>query len=51
MKVELLIEVEIGFGPLDTGSLADSANQEPGTPIYGNMITLREASEEGGWRS
>ena len=39
-----LIE-EIGFGPLDTGSLADSANQEPGTPIYGNMITLREASE------
>jgi predicted dinucleotide-binding enzyme len=39
-----LIE-EIGFGPLDTGSLADSAGQEPGTPIYGNMITLREARE------
>jgi len=36
---------EIGFGPLDTGSLADSANQEPDTPIYGNMITLREARE------
>ena len=39
-----LIE-EIGFGPLDTGSLADSTGQEPGTPIYGNMITLREARE------
>jgi 8-hydroxy-5-deazaflavin:NADPH oxidoreductase len=36
---------EIGFGPLDTGSLSDSTNQEPGTPIYGNMITLREARE------
>ena len=36
---------EIGFGPLDTGSLADSTNQEPETPIYGNMITLREARD------
>jgi 8-hydroxy-5-deazaflavin:NADPH oxidoreductase len=36
---------EIGFGPLDTGSLSNSTNQEPGTPIYGNMITLREARD------
>jgi 8-hydroxy-5-deazaflavin:NADPH oxidoreductase len=42
--VASLIE-EIGFGPLDTGSLANSVNQEPDTPIYGNMITLREARE------
>lgn len=39
-----LIE-QIGFGPLDTGSLANSTNQEPDTAIYGNMITLREARE------
>jgi predicted dinucleotide-binding enzyme len=36
---------EIGFGPLDAGSLADSKNQEPDTPIYGNAITLAEARE------
>ena len=42
--VAKLVE-EIGFGPLDTGSLADSVNQEPDTPIYGNMVTLREARE------
>jgi predicted dinucleotide-binding enzyme len=35
----------IGFGPLDMGSLADSKSQEPDTPIYGNMIALREARE------
>jgi predicted dinucleotide-binding enzyme len=40
--VARLIE-DIGFGPLDSGSLADSVNQEPGTPIYGNAITVREA--------
>ena len=27
------------------GSLADSKSQEPDTPIYGNMIALREARE------
>ena len=42
--VARLVE-EIGFGPLDTGSLADSARQEPGTPIYGSAITLREARD------
>jgi 8-hydroxy-5-deazaflavin:NADPH oxidoreductase len=40
--VARLVE-EIGFGPLDTGSLSNSTNQEPGTPIYGNMITRRKA--------
>jgi 8-hydroxy-5-deazaflavin:NADPH oxidoreductase len=43
-RVADLVE-QIGFGPLDTGSLEDSKNQEPGTPIYGNMIPLREARE------
>ena len=42
--VAALVE-EIGFAPLDTGSLEDSKNQEPDTPIYGNMISLREARE------
>ena len=36
---------EIGFGPLDAGSLAASTAQEPGTPIYGSAITLREARQ------
>lgn len=34
---------DIGFGPLDAGPLAKGVEQEPGTPIYGNAITLREA--------
>lgn len=42
--VAALVE-EIGFGPLDMGSLANSSAQEPETPIYGNPITLREARE------
>ena len=37
-----LIE-EIGFGPLDTGSLAHSKVQEPGSPIYNVDMTLDEA--------
>lgn len=42
--VATLVE-EIGFGPLDAGSLAASVRQEPGTPPYGRAITLREAQE------
>lgn len=34
---------EIGFGPYDTGSLADSKIQEPGTRIYNVDMTLDEA--------
>jgi 8-hydroxy-5-deazaflavin:NADPH oxidoreductase len=38
-----LIE-EIGFAPIDTGSLAEGgARQQPGTPIYNNPMTAREA--------
>ena len=33
----------IGFGPLDTGSLADSKIQEPGTAIYNVDMTVKEA--------
>jgi 8-hydroxy-5-deazaflavin:NADPH oxidoreductase len=38
-----LIE-EIGFAPIDTGSLGEGgARQQPGTPIYNNPMTAREA--------
>jgi hypothetical protein len=37
-----LIE-EIGFGPLDTGSLEHSKVQEPGAAIYNVDMTLNEA--------
>ncbi|MCU0494414.1 MAG: hypothetical protein MUD01_22730, partial [Chloroflexaceae bacterium] len=37
-----LIE-EIGFGPLDIGSLHESARQEPGSPIYNKDMTVAEA--------
>ncbi len=34
---------EIGFGPLDIGSLAQSKAQEPGTKIYNVDMTVNEA--------
>jgi hypothetical protein len=34
---------EIGFGPLDVGSLHDSTKQEPDTPIYNRDFTVAEA--------
>ena len=34
---------EIGFGPLDIGSLAESKAQEPGTRIYNVDMTVNEA--------
>lgn len=37
-----LIE-EIGFAPVDTGSLHDSTRQEPDSPIYNQPITALEA--------
>lgn len=40
--VSRLIE-EIGFAPIDTGSLKDSHKQEPGSPIYNNPITPEQA--------
>jgi hypothetical protein len=40
--VSELIE-EVGFTPVDTGSLADSHRQEPGSPIYNDPMTPAEA--------
>lgn len=34
---------EIGFAPLDMGSLHDSTRQEPDSPIYNKDVTLAEA--------
>ena len=42
--VSRLIE-EIGFAPIDTGSLKDSYRQEPGAPIYNNPMTPERARE------
>ena len=40
-----LIE-EIGFGPVDTGSLAEGGRrQQPNTPLYNQVITRREGIE------
>lgn len=39
-----LIE-EIGFAPVDTGTLADSHRQEPGSPVYGVALGPDEARE------
>ena len=41
-EVANLIE-EIGFGPYDTGSLSESAVQEPGADIYNRDLTVAEA--------
>ena len=43
-EVAGLIE-EIGFGPLDTGSLSESGVQEPGADIYNRDMTVAEARE------
>lgn len=40
--VARLVE-QIGFGPLDIGSLADSRRQEPNQPLYNKSISLAEA--------
>ena len=40
--VSRLIE-EIGFGAYDTGSLRDSRNQQPDTPVYNRDVTVAEA--------
>ena len=38
-----LIE-EIGFGPVDTGSLADGRRQQPNTTLYNKVMSRREAA-------
>lgn len=42
--VSKLIE-EIGFAPVDTGTLAESRRQEPGAEIYNNPLTAAEARQ------
>jgi predicted dinucleotide-binding enzyme len=42
--VSRLIE-EIGFAPVDTGSLRDGRKQEPGSPVYNKPMTEAEARE------
>ena len=42
--VSTLIE-EIGFAPVDTGTLAESRRQEPGAKIYNTPLTATEARE------
>jgi hypothetical protein len=42
---------ELGFAPLDTGSLRDGGRrQEPGSPIYNHPMKLAEAREHFGAR-
>jgi predicted dinucleotide-binding enzyme len=36
---------EIGFAPVDTGSLADGRRQEPGAPVYGQVVGPAQARE------
>ncbi len=40
--VAALIE-ELGFGPLELGSLRESKRQEPGSAVYNKDMTVREA--------
>lgn len=39
-----LIE-DIGFAPVDTGTLEGSGRQEPGAPVYNNPVTPEQARE------
>lgn len=43
--IAALIE-QTGFGPVDTGGLADGGRrQQPGSPVYNREITVRQAHE------
>lgn len=42
--VTRLVE-ELGFAPVETGTLAESAIQEPGAPIYNQPMTAAQARE------
>jgi len=36
---------DIGFGPVDTGSLAEGGRlQQPGGPLYNKVLTRREGA-------
>jgi 8-hydroxy-5-deazaflavin:NADPH oxidoreductase len=43
-RVVMTLIEEIGFAPVDTGSLADGGRrQQPNTPLYNKILTAREA--------
>ena len=42
--VKKLIE-DIGFGPVDVGTLADGRVQEPGSPVYNRPMSAAEAQQ------
>ena len=47
--VMTLIE-EIGFGPVDTGSLVEGGRrQQPDTPLYNKVLTVRDARGAEAW--
>jgi hypothetical protein len=41
-KVVMDLIEAIGFGPVDTGSLADGKRQQPNTAVYNKVLTRRE---------
>jgi predicted dinucleotide-binding enzyme len=44
-QVVATLITELGFGPLDTGSLQQSGRQEPGAAIYNKDVTVAEAQK------
>lgn len=45
-QVVMKLVEEIGFGPVDTGSLVDGGRrQEPGSPVYNKPMTAGEAEQ------
>ena len=42
--IQVLIE-QIGFTPIDTGSLRESGRQQPGAAIYAHPLTASEARD------
>ncbi|HTM26962.1 MAG TPA: NADPH-dependent F420 reductase [Vicinamibacterales bacterium] len=44
-KTVITLIAEIGFGAVDTGSLAEGGRrQQPSTPLYNKVLTVREAT-------
>jgi 8-hydroxy-5-deazaflavin:NADPH oxidoreductase len=42
-RVVMKLIEEIGFGPIDTGTLAAGRRQQPNTAVYNKVLTVREA--------
>jgi predicted dinucleotide-binding enzyme len=48
-RVVMTLIEEIGFGPIDTGSLVEGGRrQQPNTPLYNKVLTVREARARAG---